>query len=52
VSHQLRLLRSARLVRFRRQGKNVFYALDDEHVAELMRMALEHVREDRKTIDS
>lgn len=46
VSHQLRLLRSTRLVRYRRQGKNVFYALDDEHVELLMRMGLAHVRED------
>jgi len=52
VSHQLRLLRSARLVRFRRQGKNVFYALDDEHVEELMRMGLAHVREDSKMVGS
>lgn len=46
VSHQLRLLRAARLVRYRRQGKNVFYALDDKHVELLMRMGLAHVRED------
>jgi DNA-binding transcriptional ArsR family regulator len=45
VSHQLRLLRSARLVRFRREGKNVFYSLDDGHVQELFRQAAEHVQE-------
>ena len=43
VSHQLRLLRQMRLVRARRQGKHVFYALDDEHVADLFRRGLEHV---------
>lgn len=45
VSHQLRLLRALRLVRSRREGKNVYYTLDDEHVTKLMRMALEHGRE-------
>lgn len=47
VSHQLRLLRTARLVRFRRDGKNVFYSLDDEHVLALFAQGLEHVRHDR-----
>jgi DNA-binding transcriptional ArsR family regulator len=45
VSHQLRLLRTARLVRPRRDGKVVFYCLQDEHVERLMDMALEHCRE-------
>lgn len=45
VSHQLRLLRAMRLVTSRREGKNVYYSLDDEHIAKLMRMALEHERE-------
>lgn len=44
VSHQLRLLRAAKLVRSRREGKNVFYALDDEHVLALFDQGLEHVR--------
>ena len=35
VSHQLRLLRGAELVKFRREGKSVFYSLDDEHVAQI-----------------
>lgn len=47
VSHQLRLLRANKLVRFRRSGKNVFYSLDDEHVEGLLRQGTEHVREDR-----
>ncbi len=45
VSHQLRLLRAMRLVTARREGKNVYYSLDDEHIARLMRMALKHEQE-------
>jgi ArsR family transcriptional regulator, lead/cadmium/zinc/bismuth-responsive transcriptional repressor len=45
VSHQLRLLRAARLVRHRKEGKNVFYALDDDHVRHLLAEGLDHVRE-------
>ena len=45
VSHQLRILRQARLVRTRRQGKNAFYSLQDEHVENLVNIALEHVDE-------
>ena len=43
VSHQLRLLRTAKLVKFRKAGKIVFYSLDDDHVAGLMREGLDHV---------
>ncbi len=43
VSHQLRILRDRRLVRWRRHGRQVFYALDDDHVAHLFRRSLEHV---------
>jgi DNA-binding transcriptional ArsR family regulator len=43
VSHQLRLLRSLRVVRGRRDGKLVFYTLDDEHVARLFQISLEHL---------
>jgi DNA-binding transcriptional ArsR family regulator len=42
-SHNLRLLRSRRLVRYRRQGRNVFYALDDAHIRLLLDVALQHV---------
>jgi ArsR family transcriptional regulator len=45
TSHQLRLLRSLRLVRTRRAGRMVFYALDDEHITRLFVQGLEHVRE-------
>jgi DNA-binding transcriptional ArsR family regulator len=43
VSHQLRLLRGLRVVRARREGKQVFYALDDEHVLRLFQLSLEHL---------
>ena len=43
VSHQLRTLRDWRLVRWRREGRHIFYTLDDEHVADLCRQGLEHV---------
>ena len=45
VSHQLRLLRTARLVRARKDGKVVFYTLADEHVERILDMALDHCRE-------
>lgn len=45
VSHQLRLLRGMRLVRPRRAGRQVFYSIDDQHIVELMRLALTHVQE-------
>ncbi len=47
VSHQLRVLRDANIVRSRKQGKNVLYRLDDAHVHELIRLGLEHVLEER-----
>jgi len=45
VSHHLRQLRQMRLVRYRRDGKLTFYSLDDEHVAQLFELGLEHIRE-------
>jgi len=45
ISHQLRLLRSNRLVKFRREGKMVYYSLDDEHVENIVGEALQHVNE-------
>jgi ArsR family transcriptional regulator len=44
VSHQLRGLRQMRLVRTRKAGRQVYYCLDDEHVADLYRRGLEHVQ--------
>ena len=46
VSHQLRLLRGLRLVRPRRDGRVVFYSLDDQHIISLFRQTLQHVEED------
>ena len=45
VSHQLRLLRGARLVRQRRDGRMIFYTLDDHHIVRLFEQGLEHVQE-------
>lgn len=45
VSHQLRLLRNTRLVRTRRAGRMVFYALDDQHIVSLFEQASQHVAE-------
>lgn len=47
VSHHLRLLKMMRIVKYRREGKNVFYSLDDHHIVGLIRMAKEHYEEDR-----
>ncbi len=45
VSHQLRILKTSKLVKFRREGKSIFYSLDDEHVREIISMGMEHVEE-------
>ena len=45
VSHQLRTLRQADLVRFRKQGKVVFYSLKDEHIRQIIQFGLQHVLE-------
>jgi ArsR family transcriptional regulator len=45
VSHQLRILRQARLVKYRKDGRNTFYMLDDEHVETIIRFARDHVQE-------
>ncbi len=42
-SHNLRLLRAQRLVRYRRQGRNIYYTLDDDHIRVLLDVALQHV---------
>jgi len=43
ISHQLRILRGARLVKYRREGKEAWYSLDDEHVLTLFQQGLEHI---------
>lgn len=46
VSHQLRLLKQAKLVKCKRLGKEMIYSLDDEHVSEMFDCALTHVQEE------
>lgn len=45
VSHQLRLLKASKLVKFRREGKAVYYSLDDDHVRSIISLGMEHVEE-------
>lgn len=45
VSHQLRILKSCKLAKFRREGKTVFYSLDDEHVRSMIALGMEHIAE-------
>lgn len=45
ISHQLRLLRNAHLVKVKRDGKQSYYSLDDAHVREIFLMGLEHISE-------
>lgn len=44
ISHQLRILRDLKLVKFKKEGKLVIYSLDDEHVLKLFEQGLDHVR--------
>lgn len=48
TSHQLRVLRSSHLVKYRREGKMVYYSLDDDHVMALYQEGLEHISEGRE----
>jgi len=45
VSHQLRILKDAKLVKFRREGKSIYYSLDDDHVRMILSLGMEHVEE-------
>ena len=45
VSHQLKVLKDAQLVKFRRDGKNVFYTLKDHHVKTILEMGIAHIKE-------
>ena len=45
VSHQLRVLKDSKLVRFRRDGKTVYYALDDDHVRSILSMGMAQIEE-------
>ncbi len=46
VSHQLRILKQARLVKIRRDGKNMYYSLDDEHIEMILKLGTEHIVEE------
>lgn len=45
ISHQLRVLKQARLVKFRKEGKIVYYSLDDEHIKQIFDQGLMHIKE-------
>lgn len=45
VSHQLKNLKQARIVKTRREGKVIYYVLDDDHIRKLLNLGMEHVRE-------
>lgn len=45
ISHQLRVLKQAKLVKYRKEGKIVYYSLDDEHVKEIYEKGREHIEE-------
>ncbi len=51
ISHQLAILREAGIVRFRRNGKEVYYTLDDEHISRLYEIGLEHINHKLKGED-
>jgi len=48
ISHQLRVLKQARLVKFRKEGKTVYYSLDDIHVSQIFDCGLHHIQETYK----
>ena len=45
LSQQLRVLKDSKLVRFRRDGKTIYYALDDDHVRSILSMGMDHIEE-------
>ena len=45
ISHQLRVLKQARLVKFRKEGKIVYYSLDDDHIYQIYKLVKEHIEE-------
>ncbi len=47
ISHQLRVLKNAHLVKYRREGKTVFYSLADRHVYDILAQGMEHIVEER-----
>lgn len=47
VSHQLQLLRGSKLVKYRKEGKQVFYSLEDNHIESIIKIALAHIKEEK-----
>lgn len=45
VSHQLRILKSGKLVKYQKKGKEIYYSLDDDHVEKIFRLGCEHINE-------
>ena len=45
ISHQLNLLRRSKLVKTRREGKSIYYSLDDDHVSAILSCGIDHIRE-------
>ena len=45
VSHQLRILKSSKLVKYRKDGNLIYYALDDDHVKKIFELGCEHINE-------
>ncbi len=46
VSHQLQILRNAKLVKYRREGKQIYYSLQDEHIEQIISTSLAHILEE------
>ncbi len=49
ISHQLRVLRTAKVVKYRKEGKNVYYSLDDTHIFSLIDIGMQHINEEHTT---
>lgn len=45
ISHQLRILKQSKLVKYRKEGKIVYYSLDDEHISQIVKKGREHIEE-------
>lgn len=48
ISHQLKILRHMRLVTYRKEGRNVFYSLNDQHIHDILNIGMQHVQEAQK----
>ncbi len=48
VSHQLQILRNAKLVKYRREGKQIYYSLQDEHIEQIISTSLAHILEEEE----